>query len=346
MIDQSMTVCHRIFSLQRLSMKHGLHSLYAALLFGALCTSPVFSQESLTGTLLAVPITLPGVLGGHEFVPSSEVKDPFIRTFLRTGLGFGMTPELVVPLVTINDTAISGLKGSLLYALLDVEYQQMIRDWLAFRGRVQVVGRMADETPALISQGVTLFSAFDLGWLFRVHRSDRFLLSGSLGLRNSSVTDVYLQRFIDGIIEYGAIKPQNKLVQTTPTLRGEAGVHGAYAISDLTGLTFGAVVNYGESGDRYSPDEWTYSFTAAVDFNLLQPNGTPVGFVIGARTRSNPLGQLAGQGTSQTFFGRIGYTGSRDFSLGLDLGYELTPIRGLDKRQGFLSGLIDTRLYF
>jgi len=318
----------------------------AILLLLVLSTPPAPSQVSSADTLPAVFTELPGVLGGHEFVTSSEVKDPFIRTFLHTGLGFGMTPELVIPLVTINDTSIVGLKGSLLYAVLDVEYQQMIRNWLAVHGRVQVIGRMADKTPALISQGVTLLSAFDLGWLFRVHKSDRFLLSGSLGIRNSSATDVYLQRFIEGIIENGEIKPENRLVQTTPTLRGEVGLHGAYAISDLTGLTFGAELDYGESADRNVSGEWSYGLTAAVDFNLFHINGIPLGFVIGARTRSNSLGQITDQGTSQTFFGRIGYTGSREFSLGLDLGYELTPIRGLEKKQGFISVLVATRLYF
>jgi hypothetical protein len=307
-----------------------------------LSAPPAPSQVSSADTLPAVSTELPGVLGGHEFVPSSEVIDPFIRTFLRTGLGFGMTPELVIPLVTINDTSIVGLKGSLLYAVLDVEYQQMIRDWLAVRGRVRVIGRMADKTPALISQGVTLLSAIDLGWLFRVHRSDRFLLSGSLGVRNSSTTDVYLQRFIDGIIENGKITKENRLVETTPTLRGEFGLHGAYAISDLTGLTFGTELDYGESVDRNVPGDWSYSLTAALDFNLLRANGTPLGFVTGVRTRPNPVGQ----GTVQTFFGRIGYTGSREFSLGLDLGYERTHIRGQEKKQGFLSGLVDIRLYF
>ena len=64
-----------------------------------------------------------------------------------------------------------------------------------------MIGRMADETPALISQGVTLVTGFDLGWLFQVARSERFSASGSLGVKNTTTTDVYLQRFVEGIIE-------------------------------------------------------------------------------------------------------------------------------------------------
>ena len=341
-----MIACSRIFRLQKLLMKHGLLPLCAAVLLVILCTLPASSQVPSADTLPPVSSRAPGILGGHEFVPSSYIKDPFVRTFLRTGLGFGMTPELVVPLLTIQDTSIIGLKGSLLFAVLDVEYQQTIRDWVAVRGRVQVVGRMADKTPALISQGVTLFSAFELGWLFRIHQSDRFLLSGSFDIKNAATTDVYLHRFIDGIIENGGIIRGSGLVQTTPTLRGGAGLHGAYAISDLVGLTFVGDLDYGESANRNSPDEWSYAFTAAVDFNLLRQNGIPAGFIIGVRSRSNSWGQPVGQGTAQTVFGRIGYTGSREFSFGIDLGYELTPVRDLEKKQGFLSALVDTRLFF
>jgi len=327
-------------------MKQGLLTLFAAILLGVLCTPTAPSQDLSAGDLQRGSTGSPGILGGHEFVPSSYLPDPFVRTSLRTGLGFGMTPELVVPLVTINDTSLFGLKGSLLFALLDVEYQQRIRDWLAVRGRVKVIGRMADETPALISQGVTLFSIFELGWLIRIEESDRFLLSGSLGIRNSSMTDVYLQRFIEGIIENGRITPANKLVQTTPTLRGSAGLQGAYAMSDLVGLTFSGDLDYGESADRFSPAEWSYSLSAAVDFNLLKSTGTPAGFIFGMETRSVALGQRAGSQSAWTIFGRIGYTGSREFSLGIDLGYELMSVRGMEGRQGFLSALIDTRLYF
>jgi len=324
-------------------MKHALLLLFAVLLPVVFCLPLAPAQESSADT---IPAGIPGILGGHQFVPSTYITDPFVRTFLRTGLGFGMTAELVVPLFTIDDKPVLGMKGSLLFSVLDVEYQQKIRDWVAVRGRLQVVGRMANATPALISQGVTLASLFELGWLFRVERSDRLLLSVSLGVKNSSTTDVYLQRFIEGIIANAGITPGNRLVQTTPTLRGGAGIHGAYAVSDLVGLTFGGNLDYGEPVDRYSSDRWFHALGASVDFNLHRQNGPPLGFVVGIRTRSASSDQAGVQGTAQTFFGRIGYTGSQEFSFGVDLGYEVLPVRGLEDRQGFLSALVDIRLYF
>jgi hypothetical protein len=287
-----------------------------------------------------------GSLAGHEFVSSSFVEDPFVRTFLRTGLGFGITPEMQVPLLKVNGKTYYGEIGSLIYGVMDVEYQQAIRDWIAIRARLSVIGRMADGAQAIIAQGITLMSGFELGWRFRVAETERFSISGSAGVKNKGFTDVYLQRYIDGILENGEILPQNKIVQSTPLLLGTVGGEGAYALSDLTGLTVSASLDYGESADRNAGDKWYYSIAAMADFNFRHHGGTPVGFVVGGRTSLSPAGAGVANGTTQLLFGRIAYTGGADFALGLDLCYEWIPIRGLEKKQGFLSAVVDTRLFF
>jgi len=323
-----------------------LSALIAVLSF-LIAFPPVASSQKSTGETADASLTPPmGSLGGHVFIPSSYIKDPFVRTFFRTGLGFGMTPEMVAPSVTIDSTPVVGSRGSLLFAVLDVEYQQAIRSWIAVRFRLHTLGRMADETPALIAQGVTLVSGFEFTWLFRLAESDRLTLSGSLGLQNSSVTDVYLQRFIEGIIQEGEITKANQLVQTTPTLRFGGGAHGAYAISTLTGLTFSGELEYGEQMDRSAPDKLYYRLAAAFDFDLGHDGGTPIGFVVGASTRTSPETETGTDNSSQTFFGRVAYTGNRNFALGLDLSYSLTPIRGMSEKQAFASAVVDIRLYF
>jgi hypothetical protein len=307
---------------------------------------PVHAQEQAATTPPAASLPGPFVVGGHDFVPTSFIKGPFIRTYFRTGLGFGITPELQVPVVVIDEKQIVGLKGSLLFALLETEYQQALRDWVAVFGRVAVLGRMANETTVLLSQGVTLVTGFDLGWLLRIHQSERLLLSGSFTLSNSSLTDVYLQRFVDGIIENGGVTPGNTLVQTIPVLRGKGGVHGVYAFSELTGVTFLGEVAYGESTDRRTSDSWFYSLGGTVDFNFYRHDGVPVGVVIGFQTGLDPHGDQAGGKTTQIFFARIGYTGSREFALGLEVRYDLVPVRNMPDKAGFISALVDIRLLF
>ncbi len=288
----------------------------------------------------------PGMIGGHEFIVSSFIPETFVRTYLQTSMGFGTTLNRVAEEVAIHDTTYEGKKGELLYALLDVEYQYAIRSWLAVRGRLSVTGRMANATSTLIARGVTLFSGFEISWLFEMAKSDRLSVSGLVGVKNNSTTDVYLQRFIEGVVDNGKILPGNSLVLTTPILRGTAGIQGAYVLSRLTGMTIAGTADYGESMYRDQPDRWYYSLLIAFDFNLHSQDGTPVGFVLGGKTGTSPEVQGADSRTAHTIFGRIAYTGAEQFALGLDLGYQFIPIRNQPERQGFLSSIVDMRLYF
>lgn len=287
-----------------------------------------------------------GTLAEHTFVPTTFTPDPFIRTYLRTGLGFGTTPTLDTPPVVINGAEVGGLNGDLLFALMSFEYQHAIRDWLAVRGALNVIGRLADETRPLLAQGVTLYAGFDLGWLFRLTESERWSLSASLEIRNSSLTDIYLKRFIEGIVDSGGVSPGNNLVAVTPALQGGGGLRGAYAFSKLVGLTVSATVFYGESTNRSMGEGWNYKVGAAVDFNLLSNEGPPLGFVAGASTGSLLDIPGAESEATHTFFGRVGYTGSREFALGLDIAYEIVPVRDMERKQGFVSAVVDIRLYF
>lgn len=303
------------------------------------------AQEFKSDSSSTAVVDQPGILYGHVFIPTSFIIDPFVRTSFRTSLGFGQTPEIVAPLVTVGDTTIMGSRGSLLYAVMEAEYQQAIRRWIAVRLRMRMVGRLADETPALIKQGVTLYTGVELGWLFSIAESDRFLLSGSLGATNISLTDVNFQRFIDGILSNGTITSGNKLVESTPSLRVGGGAHGAYAFTGVTGLTFSGDLEYGEQADRKG-EKWNYRLAAAIDFDLSHDGGTPIGFAAGMSTQSNPAMISEESNTSQAFFGRIAYTGTRQFALGLDLSYLLMPIRGISDKQGFISATVDIRLFF
>ncbi len=314
------------------------------LLLGILAMPVARSQENPPPD--SVVVFRPGVIGGHEFIPTSFIEDPFVRTFMHTGLGFGSTINRITPPVVVHGQTLGERKADLMFALLMMEYQYAVRPWLAVRGRLDISGRMSTETTTLIAQGVTVLYGFDLGWIFKLAETDRYFFSGSLGLRNISTTDVYVQRFIDGILENGAILPTNRLVETTPSMRASSGLAGAYVLSRLVGITASGTVDYGESLDRSEPDRWYYSLQAAFDINMHSQNGVPVGFVIGGKTGSAPDAQGADDRTAQTIFGRIAYTGAEQFALGLDIGYQFIPIRTLPKKQNFLSATVDMRMYF
>jgi hypothetical protein len=327
-------------------MTRSLRTYCAVLLLTVLLVPTAHPQESLTTGPDSASGSRAGVIAGHAFIPSTFIRDPFVRTFLQTGLGFGSTLNYAPPPVTVKGRTLSGSKGDLLFAIGLFEYQYALRPWLGVRARLEMTGRLADETSTLVAQGVTLFYGFDLGWLVKLVSGERFFVSGSLGVKNTSTTDVYIQRFIEGIIDSGKIVPGNKLVMATPALRGSAGVQGAYVLSRLTGVTIAGTLDYGESMDRGEPDKWYYSLSMAFDFNLRSHNGVPLGFIVGGKTGTGPDLQGTDERSSQTIFGRIAYTGAEQFALGLDVGYQFIPIRNLEEKQNFLSATLDIRLYF
>ncbi len=316
------------------------------LILSVILSPAIRAQEQSMANLDSTLAQRVGVLSGHAFIPSAFIQDPFIRTYLKSDLGFGSTINRVAPLVVVQGDTLGGSKGDFMFALFSVEYQQTIRPWLAIRGRLDVIGRLANGTTTLIAQGVTLYSGFELGWLFQAVKSERFFLSGSLGMRNASATDVYLQRFVDGIVQDGTILPGNRLVESTPTLRGTGGVRGAYTLSRLTGVTVSGNLDYGESLNRSDPDRWYYGLAVAFDFNLRSNDGPPLGFVVGGSTGSAPDAAEGDSRTAQIVFGRIAYTGAEQFALGLDLAYNYLPIRNVPDKQNFISAVVDIRLFF
>ena len=327
-------------------MKRNCAHSVALFLLALSAVPDVYAQESLNAVPDPASALRAGTIAGHTFIPSSFMRDPFVRTYFQTGLGFGSTLNRVIPAVTVEGKPLAGPNGNLLFAVMDMEYQYAIRPWLAVRGRLDVTGRMADETSTLVAAGVTLYTGLTFDWLFKFAESERFQMSGSFGVKNAASTDVYLERFVEGIMQNGEILPGNNLVVTTPLLRGTAGLQGTYVISRLTGLTITGDLAYGESFDPNGADRWYYGISAAFDFNLRSNDGVPLGFLIGGKTGSAPDLEGIDSRTAQTLFGRIAYTGGNDFALGLDLAYNYIPVRNTTEKQNFLSAVVDIRLYF
>jgi hypothetical protein len=269
-----------------------------------------------------------------------------VRTFLNTTLGAGITPDLALPILEIGGKEILTASGSLVFTSLAVEYQQTVRDWIAVRGRLNVIGRLANETGALLTQGVTLLSGFELGWQFRCLQTERVYLSASLVVSNTEMTDVNLQRFIDGILADGTVTPQNKLTQSTPVFRGSGGLACAYALSEAVGIIVSGDLLYGESANRERPDQWYYRIGAAVDVDLTTLTETPLGFAAGLQNGSANAIDMETTSAANSLFAYVGYTGSRDFALGMDVLYHNIPIQNFDSKQAFVSVSVDIRLFF
>ncbi len=189
--------------------------------------------------------------GGHRFIHNALVPSPNISSFVRASLSFGESPAPQVPIFVIGGVDLSSLQGDLLFAGMDFEYQHAVKSWIAVRARFRMIARLGNEVSSLLSAGVTASTGFELGWLVKLVRTDRLMLSGSLEVSSNKTTILDLLGFVEDVLD----TVPARLVRNTPSARGGAGLRFAYGVSPLFGFTTFVSGGYGESTDRRAENE-------------------------------------------------------------------------------------------
>jgi hypothetical protein len=254
-------------------------------------------------------------LNGHRFITNSLVNDPFINTRFSLISGVGSSSNYDIPLV-IKGKEITGLFGQLTYGTVDVRYQQMINNWLAFSVTVNVLGRLGSQKISFVSEGVNFNTNFNLGWTFKVVKTKKLMTSASVDLFNTSVTSFNLEEFINKAVENGSITPDNKIVKTTNLTIGTLGVRAAYAFSKTFGCIGKVNIGYGES---LTTDKQTYVDAGlSIDADLNPSLSAPVGFAFGYNWNNYNQADISLKDPQNILF-RINYTGRKDFDLGLEM---------------------------
>lgn len=314
----------------------GILALAGLLLLSVFSSSAVVAEEA-DPSVSRIP-----TLGGHQFTTNTLTGDPFVRTYIRNSLGIGQAVDLFVPVIEIDGGEIYGLKGNLLNAILEFEFQQAVKDWIAFRAQVRVYGRLGTGTQSLLTQGVTTNMGFEFGWLFKLAQGEKTALSGTVSVWNNSITAVDLLGFVEGVVE-GTNVP---LIRTAPVTRVGGGLRYAWAASPLVGFNFLGETGMGESPDRRNSDEWFFKLGAAVDFDLKKKTVLPLGLVLGYRAESFPETGEDIRAATQNFVFRIAYTGTTDFLVSLDFNYSLIRAEGRNDNYNVVSTLVNLRYYF
>lgn len=279
---------------------------------------------------------------GHTFSPISGVPDAFVRSFIRSNVSVAQTSDTEFPLGIIDGDTLLASSGGLVFANLGLEYQQTIKDWIAFRGQLRVIGRLGTGTTALLSSGVSATVGFDLGWLLRLLETERGYLSASFDVRNTNFTTINIADFVNDVIE----GEDAELVGTTPSMRAGAGLRYTHAFSPLVGLVSFAETGFGEPVDESQDDEWYFRFGATVDFDLAAVGWLPIGLAAGYVQDSFPEGGSDLTDVLRTFLFRVGFTGREDLMLGLNLQYGIFPTEQLDTDLKSLGAEFDIRYFF
>lgn len=281
------------------------------------------------------------VLGGHRFIPNPFAEDPFPRTFVRSSLGMGKAMDLdVVPEFVIGTDTISGITGELLFALLDFQYSQRIKEWMGFWVTAKLRGRLGTDAGAILTQGVTVSTVFDIGWLFKFLETDRVAMSAIARVTKGSFTGINLAEFLRGVVEDQPVP----LVRDVPTLWTGAGLRFAWGATTWLGVTANGDLMYGESPDRTRAGAVAGKLSVGTSLDFASLIHVPIGLVLGFELFSDdPNGETSNN--SSGLLARIAYTGRDDVSISLDLtGQHTTLFSGTTVNVG--AARISMRYYF
>lgn len=285
-------------------------------------------------------------LKGHKFIINSNIGSPFVETFIENRIGAGQTIDLDIPTIRLSGGEVVQLKGELLFTALNFEYQQKIKDWMAFNANIIVSGRLGNKAGSLISEGVNVFTGYQFGWLFKVYKNKEAMLSATLDVTNNSVTLVDLNKFIQGIIDSGKITRDNQLVREIPALRAGGGLRGSYAFNKTFGFTGFANVRNGESADRENSNRWFFNFGLAFDADLMPKQKVPVGFLLGFYSLDFAGAAETFENDPKNFIFQINYTGKDDLNLGLEVNYQTYKPVNYDRNVNFVNMVLGLKYFF
>jgi|KBSSwiStaDraftv2_1062776.scaffolds.fasta_scaffold571481_2 hypothetical protein len=265
-------------------------------------------------------------LAGHTFVATDLVPDAFVRTYVRTSLGYAGAQSIDYPPVVFGSDTLHVLSGSLTYATLGLEYQGRLRDWIATRIALGLVTRLGTQGSSLVNEGVTVNQGYDFGFLVRLRQSPKSMLCGTLGVTNQSVTIIDVHQFAEDVAN-GV--PNARLIDYVPAVRSTAGLRFAWAASSAFGVTVLGSSSYGDAPRRHELTSWGWDLGASVDYDAAPGHGIPVGAALAYRLTSQPGLTTTDNGNSSQTVLRIAYTGGHSL-VALD-------ILGLFDRQNTLA---------
>lgn len=296
-----------------------------------LCALPAIGQD------YAIPY-----MGGHHFVPATALAEPFITTSVQTTVSLGKSVNATVPVIDIaGDQIIGTANADIFLAGISFRYQHRVKDWLSVGLGLTSAGRVGTSTPSLVSEGLTGSVGYDIGWLMRIHQSEKVIVSGSVGLGSSSATFINLLEWADDILA----GQDASLARNENSLKGIGGLHAAWGISRRFGLLGALEFKYGEAFDGKGTNNWDTDVRLGLSYDIEQDLSVPLGLsLVGGLLQINE-GTFSG---SDIWFwsGRLALQTREDFSIGLDLSRYYLESQTYGNEQQVSQFSIDMRYYY
>ena len=283
------------------------------------------------------------MLNGHIFNSINTSKSAFINTYLNTELGIGNTGNLALPGINVGDYEIFSFTGSVSFFTTNIDYRQKINDWLALRLAYSVGGRIGSNMSTILVDGLNTFSGGSVGWDFRLVQKQKFQMAGSVFVKNIDGSFIDIAGYVHDIIND---IPFAEAVKNISVLTAGMGVQGAYAFNKTYGLQFGGDFSYGESFVRNEKSLFS-SFNISGDMDLMPKKRIPLGFAVGYEISSNPEDTYLEFIYTNIYSGKIAYTGSSDFDLGIQfITHKVKLSDAIEKDPMLVKTQLDFKFYF
>jgi hypothetical protein len=287
------------------------------------------------------------ILNGFRFIPSDVVPDPFISTYIKLNVGTGTVFDLTTYAKNLKGEVFDTLSGDITYAEGEVEFQFAVNDWLAFSLNAGGTGRLGTDAYTLLASGISYGSGFTLGGKMRIWQNDKMYLAGSAEYSSSTVSYYSIYNFVKQVYESGGNidTSKNYLLTEDVLSRGFVNFHYAYAPADWFG--FLGLVGWGVGSIFNSKDKGIIRLGAAASIDFL--NVEHINFPIGlqASIRYNSLSENGEDVDNIVTFGlRIGYTGHKDFDIGIENTYRSVNYSTSNESNKLLTTAVKLRYYF
>ena len=305
----------------------------ACLLFALPLAAPAAAQEPET-------VEAPRYFGGHHFIPSTIVPDPFISTTFMSTTGFGKAINLVVPIYNLDGEKISEVSSNIGFMLLEFDYQQAISHRFALRAALSASARVGTSAEAILAEGISALYGYNIGGTASLVRKVNWQLSATADLRGNtlySVAPLDFARAVANEVENGdttgAVQAaEDTLLGKGDNLRILGGLRGAYTPAVWIGFTGFVEAGMGEKFENGSSNTSVVNFGASVSFDFNPLTGTPLGLLGTLRNESlSEKGDDQGGNALSYGFGLF-YTGRRFFSLGLENTWSQLTQNDTDKK--------------
>lgn len=281
-------------------------------------------------------------LGGHTFMHSQYIHDPFISTNFSNFVGAASAPYYERDFHNSDGDLLFTLEGSVAFASLGMNFQQHFgRNWAVGLGGSGLI-RSGTNALSFIDDGANVNTNME-AWVKRlVHRGEKSQLSLGLSWSYSAVTYFTPREFGQHLIDGGSLDTA-PIVFTGKSWDIQTDVLWAYAFNATYGLrangNFGLTEKYGDDSVLLGKNR--VGVMGEVDFKDAQ--GIPLGVTLGY-FQGFPI-HRTGSGLSGTLLG-FWYTGKQEFIIGLETGWLQIPIADDGETMDGMFGSINIKYYF